>query len=106
MAGEPWRPGRVNRHWDALMNEENRPDDNGRFADDATLGLVDERDGNSPFPIVGIGASAGGLEAITQLLSSLPTETGMAFVVVQHLDPRHESRLPELLGRATRMPVL
>jgi two-component system CheB/CheR fusion protein len=69
-------------------------------------GPVDEKDGQSPFPIVGIGASAGGLEALSQLLSSLPADTGMAYVIVQHLDPRHESRLPELLARATRMPVL
>jgi two-component system CheB/CheR fusion protein len=69
-------------------------------------GPLGEGDGHSPFPVVGIGASAGGLEAISQLLSGMPTNTGMAFVVVQHLDPRHESRLPELLARATRMPVL
>jgi two-component system CheB/CheR fusion protein len=67
---------------------------------------VDERLGNSPFPIVGLGASAGGLEALTQLLSALPAESGMAFLVVQHLDPRHSSRLPELLARATSMPVV
>ena len=57
------------------------------------------------FPVVGIGASAGGLEAFTQLLKALPVNTGMAFVLVQHLDPRHESKLTELLARATRMPV-
>jgi two-component system CheB/CheR fusion protein len=57
------------------------------------------------FPIVGIGASAGGLEAFTQLLKHLPSETGMAFVVVQHLAPQHESMLAELLGRATPMQV-
>ncbi|MGH8586522.1 MAG: chemotaxis protein CheB, partial [Gammaproteobacteria bacterium] len=60
----------------------------------------------SPFPIVGIGASAGGLEAFTQLLAHLPASTGMAFVLVQHLDPRHESRLTDILARATRMPVI
>ncbi|MDQ3775724.1 MAG: EAL domain-containing protein [Pseudomonadota bacterium] len=60
----------------------------------------------SPFPIVGIGASAGGLEAFTQLLAHLPARTGMAFVLVQHLDPRHESRLTDLLARATQMPVI
>src|SRR5881296_3009520 len=59
-----------------------------------------------PFPIVGIGASAGGLEAITQLLRHLPTNTGMAFVFVQHLDPTHDSLLDELLARATAMPVV
>lgn len=57
------------------------------------------------FPIVGIGASAGGLEASTELLKNLPSDTGMAFVLVQHLDPKHISILPELLSRATKMPV-
>src|SRR5712692_6840 len=58
------------------------------------------------FPIVGIGASAGGLEAFSQLLKELPADTGMAFVLVQHLDPKHESQLPEVLSRTTAMPVL
>ena len=57
------------------------------------------------FPIVGIGASAGGLEAFTQLLQHIPVTTGLAFVLVQHLDPTHESMLPELLSRVTKMPV-
>jgi two-component system CheB/CheR fusion protein len=57
------------------------------------------------FPIVGIGASAGGLEAFRELLRALPADAGMAYVVVQHLDPSHESLLPDLLARATRMPV-
>ena len=57
------------------------------------------------FPIVGIGASAGGLEAFRDLLRFLPDDAGMAYVLVQHLDPKHESLLPELLARATRMPV-
>ncbi len=59
----------------------------------------------APFPIVGVGASAGGLEAFTQLLKGLPSRTGMAYVLVQHLDPTHESALTELLARATEMPV-
>jgi two-component system CheB/CheR fusion protein len=54
---------------------------------------------------VGIGASAGGLEAFTQLLQHIPIATGLAFVLVQHLDPTHESMLPELLSRVTKMPV-
>ena len=58
------------------------------------------------FPIVGIGASAGGLEACTALLKALPVNPGMAFVVVQHLDPRHESILHKLLSRTTEMPVV
>jgi len=56
-------------------------------------------------PIAGIGASAGGLEAFTQLLRALPADTGMAFVLVQHLEPKHESMLTKLLARATGMPV-
>jgi two-component system CheB/CheR fusion protein len=57
------------------------------------------------FPIVGIGASAGGLEAFRRLLSALPDETGMAYVLVQHLDQHHESILAELLSEATPMEV-
>src|SRR5512142_3160885 len=57
------------------------------------------------FPVVGIGASAGGLEAFSNLLPHLPVDTGMAFVLVQHLDPSHESALVELLSRKTGMPV-
>ncbi|MGB9475428.1 MAG: chemotaxis protein CheB [Candidatus Udaeobacter sp.] len=56
-------------------------------------------------PIVGIGGSAGGFEATMELLRHLPSRTGMAFVIVQHLDPHHGSRLPNLLGKATSMPV-
>jgi len=70
---------------------------------------VSKRDGNSTgatFPIVGVGASAGGLEAFTQLLKALPLDTGMAFVLVQHLAPSHPSALAEILSRATKMPVL
>jgi len=57
------------------------------------------------FPVVGLGASAGGLEAVTQLLNALPQKTGMAFVVVQHLAPAHSSMLSEILSRETSMPV-
>ena len=52
----------------------------------------------NPFPIVGIGASAGGLEAFRELLAALPEKTGLAFVLVQHLDPQHESFLAEILA--------
>ena len=54
-----------------------------------------------PFQIVGIGASAGGIEALTHLFTALPSDTGMAFVVVQHLDPTHESMIAEIVGRTT-----
>jgi two-component system, chemotaxis family, CheB/CheR fusion protein len=57
------------------------------------------------FPIVGVGASAGGLDAFRQLLGALQSNTGMAYVLVQHLAPRHESILAELLAKGSRMPV-
>ena len=57
------------------------------------------------FPIVGVGASAGGLEAFTKLLSHLPDHPGMALVFVQHLAPQHESALSGLLARTTKTPV-
>jgi two-component system CheB/CheR fusion protein len=56
--------------------------------------------------VVAVGASAGGLEAFTDLLTHLPVDTGMAFVFVQHLDPKHESMLTELISRSTKMRVL
>ena len=58
------------------------------------------------FPIVGIGASAGGLEALEQFLGHVPAGSGMAFVIVQHLDPTHKGIMPELLQRATGMKVI
>src|SRR4029450_10382252 len=63
--------------------------------------------GDAPnhFPVVGIGASAGGLEAFTELLKNLPLDTGMGCGRGQHLDPQHESALADLLSRATSMPV-
>lgn len=56
--------------------------------------------------MVGIGASAGGLEALEELFAAMPADTGMAFVVVTHLHPTHKSLLPELLGRCTSLPVV
>ena len=61
---------------------------------------------NDVFPIVGIGASAGGLEALEQFFSNLPNGSGMAFVVIQHLDPTHKGIMPELLQRITTMKVV
>jgi two-component system, chemotaxis family, CheB/CheR fusion protein len=60
----------------------------------------------SRFPIVGIGASAGGLAAFNELLSAIPADSGMAFVIIQHLDPTHTSMLAEALARATSMKVV
>lgn len=61
---------------------------------------------NEILPIVGIGASAGGLEALDTFFTSMPTNNNMAFVVVMHLDPSHVSLLPELLQRQTKMDVV
>ena len=68
-------------------------------------GLLDDVAVPDRFPVVGIGASAGGLEALQRLLPKLPTDVGMAYLVVLHLDPYRESHLTEILGRATEMPV-
>ena len=58
------------------------------------------------FPVVGIGASAGGLEAFKNLIKAIPEDSGMAYILVQHLHPEHESTLPEILQRVTPIPVV
>ena len=60
---------------------------------------------NALFPIVGIGASAGGVEALQGFFRGLPPEPGIALVIVTHLSPAHESRLAEVLARFTPLPV-
>ena len=80
--------------------------DRGRVAEKSRAGENGPKADGDLFPIVGIGASAGGLEAFTRLVQQLPSDTGLAFVLVQHLDPEHESKLPQLLGRVTNLPVL
>ena len=57
------------------------------------------------FPVVGVGASAGGLEALTTMFERVPRDIGIAFIVVQHLDPDHESMMAELVGRRTSLQV-
>lgn len=59
----------------------------------------------SIFPIVGVGASAGGLNSFKKFLGSITVDSGMAYVLLQHLDPSHESLLPEILSRFTEIPV-
>jgi two-component system, chemotaxis family, CheB/CheR fusion protein len=54
-----------------------------------------------PFPVVGVGASAGGMEAFARLLENLPPEPGLAVILVLHLDPHHESLVTSILGRST-----
>ena len=65
-----------------------------------------QRSLEAAFPIVGIGASAGGLEALELFLGNVPEGSGMAFVIVQHLDPTHKGIMAELLQRATAMQVI
>ncbi len=68
--------------------------------------LEKKRDHKESFPVVAIGASAGGLEAITSFLKKLSPATGMAFVYIQHLHPSHESQLTQILSYATKMKVV
>ena len=62
--------------------------------------------GSKSLRVVGIGASAGGLEACTKLLGALPSDNGMAFILVQHLDPTNESMMADLLAHRTSMTVV
>lgn len=71
-----------------------KPDDTGE-----TPGDVEK------FPVIGVGASAGGLDALKKLLGVIPERSGMAFVLVQHSDPAHQSMLSEILQKATKIPV-
>lgn len=59
-----------------------------------------------PFPVVGIGASAGGLQALVRLFENMPANNGMAYVVILHLSPQHQSTADQVLQHVTRMPVV
>lgn len=63
------------------------------------------KNADTPLYVVGIGASAGGLEALEALFETMPIQTGLAFVIVQHLSPDYKSLMDELLGRKTRIPI-
>ena len=71
----------------------------------AVESAAEDRKPVSGFPIVGIGASAGGLEALELFFTHMPPEAGIAFVIIQHLDPKHKSIMDELLKRRTTMRV-
>ena len=73
---------------------------------DQSKGAFLQKTEEALFPIVGIGASAGGLEALDQFFQNMPGDSGLAFVVIQHLDPNHTGIMPELLQRITPMKVL
>jgi two-component system CheB/CheR fusion protein len=102
------------------MTEENRPDPETALPSEPAQDAVEQDrspsatndpgadpagGGPDSFPIVGLGASAGGLEALTRFFSHVPLQTGIAFVVVTHQHPGHTSLMPELLSRHTSMPV-
>jgi two-component system CheB/CheR fusion protein len=93
------RRGKITERKPALI-----PD--SQFLEEEDEALAEKSARGSPFPIVGIGASAGGFEALSDFLKFLPADTGMAFVLVQHLDPKHKSQLTELLGRNASVPVV
>jgi two-component system CheB/CheR fusion protein len=84
-----------------------KPSSSGKIRQKTSVMLKDAPpvQAKSLFPIVGIGASAGGLEALEQFLKHVPEESGMAFVIVQHLDPTHKGIMHELLQRITTMEV-
>lgn len=87
------------------MKKKSRPATPGKRA--ATAGEGDSTVTNQgSFPIIGVGASAGGLEALEQFLSAVPKDCGMAFVIVQHLDPTRKGVMSELLQRVTSMAVM
>jgi len=88
------------------MKERQKPTGSANKQTDSSLRETPVRQEKIPFPIVGIGASAGGLEALEQFLRHVPQGSGMAFVIVQHLDPTHKGIMPELLQRVTDMKVL
>ena len=81
------------------------PHDNDTINQAVRAEEPDDGDGLFSGFVVGIGASAGGLDALERLFDALPPDTGAAFVVVQHLSPDHKSMMDNLLSRHTRMPV-
>ena len=72
----------------------------GKNKEESSQNLFDK------FPVVGIGASAGGLDALKKMFSALPSKTGMAFVLVQHLDPTHDSALVDLMSNYANIKVV
>jgi two-component system, chemotaxis family, CheB/CheR fusion protein len=100
---EPRKPRAATRRRQPATRREPEPPRRAPAAVDGAVGT----DGlDATFPIVGIGASAGGLEAMSEVLRLLPPDTHMAFVIVQHLAPRHDSLLAGLLRNCTAMPIV
>jgi two-component system CheB/CheR fusion protein len=75
-------------------------------SENARNGARKRRDVNEPVAVVGLGASAGGVSVLQQFFSEMPTDSGLAFVVVMHLSPDYESNLPSVIRQKTSMPVI
>jgi two-component system CheB/CheR fusion protein len=90
------------------VNDQKTPDDaRPKGAPDViTAPVGSETRANLPFFVVGIGASAGGLQALEEFFENVAIDSGMAYVVVQHLSPDHTSLLGEILSRKSRIPVI
>ncbi len=98
---------RGNRNTRQRAGKKNPAAQSKREVQETAAAIVGEaREGDSRLAVVGLGASAGGLDAFRRFLSAMPDDTGMAFVLIQHLDPTHPSLTAELLGNHTRMGVL
>lgn len=95
----------IRKIFQAVKKPKSQPAMTGKLPSDTKPELEGDGVDRAGFSIVGIGASAGGYEAFLQLLAQLPKDSGMAFVLVQHLDPKHESKLSELLARSTELPL-
>ncbi|MBC8017339.1 MAG: chemotaxis protein CheB, partial [Verrucomicrobia bacterium] len=87
------------------MKNQTKPAIGGKDSAQVVQKNTPQQQESLPFPIVGIGASAGGLEALELFLRQVPKNSGLAFVIVQHLDPTHIGIMPELLQRTTTMEV-
>jgi len=90
-----------------LVRKDPKPRGKKNLVDAGSAGSTEtkEIDQIQLFPVVGVGASAGGLEAFEQFFSNMPPDIGMAFVLVPHLDPGHASMMTELLRRVTKLEV-
>jgi two-component system, chemotaxis family, CheB/CheR fusion protein len=105
----PTLRGSGGRNVNALRKD--KPDVRGKARDRMKVASRSEQSGDprqdktNSFLVVGVGASAGGLEAFTQLLGALPPKPGMAFILVQHLDPQHHSMLADILSKTSKMPI-
>jgi two-component system, chemotaxis family, CheB/CheR fusion protein len=105
----PTPRGSGGRNVNALRKD--KPDVRGKARDRMKVASRSEQsrdprqDKTNSFLVVGVGASAGGLEAFTQLLGALPPKPGMAFILIQHLDPQHHSMLADILSKTSKMPI-